>query len=149
MSKNREKPFKRFKRFKLHTYSTKKIHFNRKHFSKASQLKLIFLSFQGAIISHNASARVIRSNQSLVLQKVNRNSSGNYSCSAINAEGETVSNQMPLRVKCECLVISFIFSIFEFRKITYTCPCSVQGEKIVESSFTPSFPLQAMSTPTP
>lgn len=60
---------------------------------------------QGILISHNASARVIRSNQSLVLQKVNRNSSGNYSCSAINAEGETVSNQLPLRVKCKCFLI--------------------------------------------
>jgi hypothetical protein len=61
-----------------------------------------FICLQGILISHNASARVIRSNQSLVLQKVNRNSSGNYSCSAINAEGETVSNQLPLRVKCKC-----------------------------------------------
>lgn len=64
-------------------------------------------SLQGILISHNASARVIRSNQSLVLQKVTRNSSGNYSCSAINAEGETVSNQLPLRVKCKCF--SFLF----------------------------------------
>ncbi|KAG5676002.1 hypothetical protein PVAND_005857 [Polypedilum vanderplanki] len=53
----------------------------------------------GILISHNASARVIRSNQSLVLQKITRNTSGNYSCSAINAEGETVSNQLSLRVK--------------------------------------------------
>ena len=45
---------------------------------------------------------MIRSNQSLVLQKITRVSSGNYSCSAINAEGETVSNQLPLRVKCKC-----------------------------------------------
>lgn len=66
-----------------------------------------FCSFsQGVVISHNASARVIRSNQSLVLQKVTRNSSGNYSCSAINAEGETVSNQLPLRVKCKCFTHS-------------------------------------------
>lgn len=109
----------------------------RKHSSFHLNKPLVPFPFQGTVISHNASARVIRSNQSLVLQKVNRNSSGNYSCSAINAEGETVSNQMPLRVKCECLVISFIFSIFVFRKIT----CLLQGEKIVESSFTPSFPL--------
>lgn len=60
-----------------------------------------FYWLQGVLIAHNASARVIRSNQSLVLQKITRNSTGNYSCSAINAEGETVSNQLPLRVKCK------------------------------------------------
>jgi len=62
---------------------------------------MLFLSLQGILLSHNASARVIRSNQSLVLQKITRNSTGNYSCSAINAEGETVSNQLLLRVKCK------------------------------------------------
>lgn len=58
-------------------------------------------SFQGVHLTHNASARIIRSNQSLVLQKVTRNSSGNYACSALNSEGETISNQLSLRVKCK------------------------------------------------
>ncbi|XP_037903689.1 nephrin-like [Hermetia illucens] len=53
----------------------------------------------GVVLTHNTSARIIRSNQSLVLQRVTRESSGNYSCSAINAEGETVSNQFVLKVK--------------------------------------------------
>ncbi|KPJ07073.1 Neural cell adhesion molecule 2 [Papilio machaon] len=48
---------------------------------------------------HNASARVFHSNQSLVLQKVTRRSSGRYACSALNAEGETVSNELYFRVK--------------------------------------------------
>lgn len=61
----------------------------------------IYLFLQGVVLTHNASARVIRSNQSLVLQRVTRHSAGNYSCSAINAEGETVSNQLELRVKCK------------------------------------------------
>lgn len=78
---------------------------------------------QGILISHNASARVIRSNQSLVLQKVNRNSSGNYSCSAINAEGETVSNQLPLRVKCKCFLT--LPGVWEnhFRSKSIRCCC--------------------------
>lgn len=63
-------------------------------------------SQQGVVLTHNASARVIRSNQSLVLQRVTRHSAGNYSCSAINAEGETVSNQLELRVKCEYMLFS-------------------------------------------
>lgn len=58
---------------------------------------------QGVVLPHNTSARVIRSNQSLVLQKVTRHSSGNYSCSAVNSEGETVSNHLQLRVQCEYL----------------------------------------------
>ncbi|KAJ8729103.1 hypothetical protein PYW08_000684 [Mythimna loreyi] len=50
-------------------------------------------------LAHNATARVFHSNQSLVLQKVTRHSSGRYACSALNAEGETVSNELLFRVK--------------------------------------------------
>ncbi|KOB67237.1 Uncharacterized protein OBRU01_19431, partial [Operophtera brumata] len=50
-------------------------------------------------LAHNATARVFHSNQSLVLQKVTRQSSGRYACSALNAEGETVSNELHFRVK--------------------------------------------------
>ena len=41
------------------------------------------------------------SNFSLVLQKVNRSSSGNYSCYATNLEGEGESNVLQLIVKCK------------------------------------------------
>uniref|UniRef100_A0AAG5DAR5 Ig-like domain-containing protein n=1 Tax=Anopheles atroparvus TaxID=41427 RepID=A0AAG5DAR5_ANOAO len=51
------------------------------------------------LLQNNASARVIQSGQSLVLQKVTKQSAGYYACSAINAEGETVSDQQHLRVK--------------------------------------------------
>lgn len=89
-------------------------------FNSSINLTLLPLVFQGIVISHNASARVIRSNQSLVLQKVTRKASGNYSCSAINAEGETVSNQLPLRVKCKFSFTRQIFpwqtEVFEFLK---------------------------------
>ncbi|CAG4943584.1 unnamed protein product [Colias eurytheme] len=50
-------------------------------------------------LAHNATARVFHSNQSLVLQKVTRQSSGRYACSALNGEGETVSNELHFRVK--------------------------------------------------
>ncbi|CAG9784161.1 unnamed protein product [Diatraea saccharalis] len=55
-------------------------------------------------LAHNATARVFHSNQSLVLQKVTRHSSGRYACSALNAEGETVSNELHFRVKCKLYV---------------------------------------------
>uniref|UniRef100_A0A453Z0K3 Ig-like domain-containing protein n=1 Tax=Anopheles gambiae TaxID=7165 RepID=A0A453Z0K3_ANOGA len=51
------------------------------------------------LLQYNGSARIIQSGQSLVLQKVTKQSAGYYACSAINAEGETVSDQQHLRVK--------------------------------------------------
>ncbi|KAI4467838.1 sidestep protein [Holotrichia oblita] len=45
------------------------------------------------------SARIIRSNQSLVLQRVTRQSAGRYVCSAVNSEGETLSNELAFRVQ--------------------------------------------------
>ncbi|EAT37347.1 AAEL010645-PA [Aedes aegypti] len=83
----------------------------------------------GLMITHNASARVIRSNQSLVLQKVNRNSSGNYSCSAINAEGETVSNQLLLRVKyAPVCATEKIIIVGAFRSEPLHIPCEVHAD---------------------
>lgn len=73
----------------------------------------VLLFTQGVVLTHNASARVIRSNQSLVLQRVTRHSAGNYSCSAINAEGETVSNQLELRVKCKYSHFQWPFYLFQ------------------------------------
>ncbi|CRL00448.1 CLUMA_CG013711, isoform A [Clunio marinus] len=63
------------------------------------KIKKLSWLHNGIHLAHNASARIIRSNQTLVLQQVTRNSSGNYACSALNSEGETISNQLPLRVK--------------------------------------------------
>ncbi|XP_039282695.1 synaptogenesis protein syg-2 [Nilaparvata lugens] len=53
----------------------------------------------GVLLSHNASARLILINQSLVLQKVTRQNAGIYECLAVNQEGETRSNNLTLRVK--------------------------------------------------
>ncbi|XP_049788498.1 uncharacterized protein LOC126191595 [Schistocerca nitens] len=50
-------------------------------------------------LAHNPAERVIRSNQSLVLQKVSRQNAGRYVCVASNGEGETPSNVLTLRVK--------------------------------------------------
>ncbi|XP_047355257.1 nephrin-like isoform X1 [Vespa velutina] len=51
------------------------------------------------ILAHNTSARIIWSNQSLVLQSVTRSSAGRYVCAATNALNETRSEPLHFRVK--------------------------------------------------
>ncbi|XP_071525087.1 uncharacterized protein [Panulirus ornatus] len=51
------------------------------------------------LLSHNVSAGVIISNQSLVLQRVVRAQAGLYSCQAQNLVGETTSNSLRLDIK--------------------------------------------------
>ncbi|XP_034239115.1 neural cell adhesion molecule 2-like [Thrips palmi] len=53
----------------------------------------------GHPLHQNASARILRSNQSLVLQRVTRASAGTYTCVGSNAEGESSSNKLDFRVK--------------------------------------------------
>ncbi|XP_071532986.1 uncharacterized protein [Panulirus ornatus] len=53
----------------------------------------------GDELTHNVSAGVIQSNQSLVLQRVTRPSSGQYTCSATNLHGIGSSNAVQLSVK--------------------------------------------------
>ncbi|KAG8185570.1 hypothetical protein JTE90_007971 [Oedothorax gibbosus] len=55
--------------------------------------------FEGRELRTNTSAGVIVSNQTLVLQNINRTSRGNYRCSAANADGVGTSNEVFLRVK--------------------------------------------------
>ena len=50
----------------------------------------------------SSGVRILSGGRDLVLQGVARNSSGNYTCSAFNLEGNDTSNTLPLRVKCEC-----------------------------------------------
>jgi len=58
-------------------------------------------SLQNQILAHNTSARIIWSNQSLVLQSVTRSSAGRYLCAATNALNETRSEPLHFRVKCK------------------------------------------------
>ena len=52
-------------------------------------------------MSQNLEAGVVISSSSLVLQRVSRASSGLYTCTASNIEGDTASNAQTLIVKCE------------------------------------------------
>lgn len=56
---------------------------------------------QGNMLYSNISAGVIISNQTLVLQNLNRRKSGSYTCVGSNEEGEGASNAIQLDVKCE------------------------------------------------
>lgn len=61
----------------------------------------VFPCRQGELLKHNLSAGVILANQSLVLQRVGRHSSGHYTCAASNALGTATSKPLTLNVKCE------------------------------------------------
>ncbi|XP_061393322.1 nephrin-like [Musca vetustissima] len=91
--------------------------------------KLLWLH-NGAHLEHNTSARVIRSNQSLVLQKITKHYAGNYACSAINDEGETVSNQLPLRVKYTpiCKHLDRVILIGASKDETVEVACEIQAD---------------------
>lgn len=72
----------------------------------ASRIIILFFKtnnscLQNQILAHNTSARIIWSNQSLVLQSVTRSSAGKYVCAATNDLNETRSEPLHFRVKCE------------------------------------------------
>jgi hypothetical protein len=64
--------------------------------------------FQGKELHHNIDAGVIISNQSLVIQGVIRNTSGEYTCKATNPEGSAISNKLRLDVQCKRVILSGI-----------------------------------------
>ena len=60
-----------------------------------------YLFLQGETLFHDVSSGIIISNQSLVVQRVTRSDSGQYTCHVFNSEGEGVSNAVSLTVKCK------------------------------------------------
>ena len=57
--------------------------------------------FQGVILHHNVTVGIIISNQSLVLQDLERKDAGAYACKATNAEGTSASDKLSLNIKCK------------------------------------------------
>ncbi|XP_029346089.1 hemicentin-1 [Acyrthosiphon pisum] len=53
----------------------------------------------GLTLNLNSSARTMKSDNNLVLQRVTRNVAGRYACRATNSEGESFSNELSLRIK--------------------------------------------------
>ena len=56
---------------------------------------------QGETLYHDVGSGIIISNQSLVVQRVTRSDSGRYTCHVFNSEGEGVSEEVSLSVKCK------------------------------------------------
>ena len=61
---------------------------------------------QGRALQQNSSAGIIMSNQSLVLQRIDRQTAGIYTCLATNIEGQGESNALALPVKCKSSSLS-------------------------------------------
>ena len=57
--------------------------------------------FQGIDLKQDVRGGIIMGNQSLVLQSLKRNATGNYYCVASNAEGTAFSNPVSLDIKCK------------------------------------------------
>ena len=58
-------------------------------------------AMQGELLAHQVRSGIIISNQSLVVQGVSQSDSGRYTCHVFNSEGEGVSNEVELAVKCK------------------------------------------------
>lgn len=61
---------------------------------------------QGIELHPNATAGILLTDHSLVLQSISKTSSGDYTCLAANTEGKGNSNSVSLRVRCEFKLIS-------------------------------------------
>jgi hypothetical protein len=79
--------------------------------------------FEGKEIHTNTSAGVIVSNQSLVLQRVQKMHRGRYTCSAVNTEGEGESNSVHLRVQYAPVCKQGLYRFFHFflNKLCFKC----------------------------
>mgnify|MGYP001371507841 CR=1 FL=1 len=58
-------------------------------------------SFQGDLLEQDTSKGIIMSTQSLVLQHIEVDAVGTYSCRAVNSEGAGESNPVPLKIMCK------------------------------------------------
>ncbi|XKL59278.1 hypothetical protein PGB90_000294 [Kerria lacca] len=74
------------------------VYFECKIRSNPREYKIIWLKNDNQI-NQDLSSGIIISTHSLVLQKISRHNSGNYTCTAANERGESSSQPVPLRVQ--------------------------------------------------
>uniref|UniRef100_A0A182Q0R6 Ig-like domain-containing protein n=1 Tax=Anopheles farauti TaxID=69004 RepID=A0A182Q0R6_9DIPT len=94
--------------------------------SNPSWRRLTWLHNGVQLPQNSSSTKIVRSNQSLVIQKVTRYSSGSYQCGALNSEGETLSNEIVLNIKYVPLCATDkIISIGVSLEETITVSCDI------------------------
>ncbi|XP_066943140.1 contactin-4-like [Macrobrachium rosenbergii] len=85
----------------------------------------------GEEICQNVTAGVIQSNQSLVLQRVTKSSSGQYTCAASNLHGSSSSNAVQLSVKFSPLCRSgqkIVYGAGKEEELNITCSIEAHPE---------------------
>lgn len=86
-------------------------------------------------IQHNASAGIILSDQSLVLQSVTRAAAGDYSCLAYNNEGSATSNPVSLQINyapmCKTVNDGEVYGALKMETVVLQC--------VVDSSPPPTY----------
>nr|XP_053643308.1 hemicentin-1-like [Cherax quadricarinatus] len=85
--------------------------------------KIVWLH-EGQELQHNVSAGVIISNQSLVLQRVEKSASGHYSCVASNIEGDGQSSPIKLRTDLTPAQLFHVHPVFPAGKPDPVHNCS-------------------------
>uniref|UniRef100_A0A8D8DQZ3 Protein turtle n=1 Tax=Culex pipiens TaxID=7175 RepID=A0A8D8DQZ3_CULPI len=75
------------------------IYFECKIQSNPAWRRLSWLHNEKALPQNSSSTKIVRTSQSLIIQRVTRSSSGAYQCGALNTEGETVSDRIVLNIK--------------------------------------------------
>lgn len=63
--------------------------------------------FKSKPLTNDSSKSIILRNYSLVIQNVKRHQRGHYRCLASNSEGESISDELNLRVQCKCVAKNF------------------------------------------
>lgn len=94
-------------------------------------------------MQQNSTAGIIMSNQSLVLQRIDRTAAGIYTCLATNMEGHGESNALQLPVKCECLRVN----LFYFECLSSGALSSANYRVADSSSFSRVVQLNRTSVP--
>lgn len=75
------------------------IYFECKIRSNPAWRRLAWLHNGVQLPQNSSTMKIVRTGQSLVIQKVSRSSSGSYQCGALNSEGETLSHEIHLKIK--------------------------------------------------
>ena len=75
--------------------------------------------FQTQLLHQDPDKGIIMSTQSLVLQKVTRETVGDYVCRAVNTEGSGESNPVALKIMCKYIVVKNYLGSFSNKVLAW------------------------------